>query len=273
MRNKIIGIAALAAVLCSSVVFGAERTRGPVPLPVHSFEIGPEIAYMEYREPDVMRQDGFMYGLKASYTYRDEVMFRIEGRSSYSEMDYKNSGEMNNLNNYVFEARGLVGYDIPLTRTSLMTPYIGFGYRWLYDDSGGHVSTTGAYGYDRESNYYYTPLGIETYSDLGNGWSWGMTAEFDYFWEGRQYSYLSDASPVYYSDADNKQNDGYGLRGSVRLQKKGDTVSFVFEPFVRYWEIDKSDYDYVLYGGVPNSAVYEPKNETIEIGALFMVLF
>lgn len=241
-------------------------------LPKHSFEIGPEIAYMKYKEPDVMQQDGPMYGVVASYTYHDRIMVGIDARLSYSEMDYENSGTINDINNYIFETRGLIGYDIPRSNT-IITPYIGLAYRWLYDDKGGSVSSTGAAGLDRESNYYYSPIGIKTYSEIGNGWSLGITAEFDYFWGGEQNSYLSDVSPTYYSDASNTQNDGYGVRGSIRFQKKWEISSFVFEPFIRYWEIDKSEYDYVLHGGVPNTAVYEPKNHTIEIGAMFLFYF
>ena len=275
MRKAIIGIIALAMVLLSSTGFAQQKTnQQKFELPIHSFEIGPEISHIEYKEPGVMKEDGIMYGIGAAYTYRiNATMFRVEGKYSYGQVDYQNSGTIDGIDDYMFEFRGLFGFDYRISDKSIITPYIGFGYRYLNDDTGGKISSTGASGYERESNYYYSPIGVKTLSDMGNGWSWGITAEFDYFWGGRQYSYLSDVSAVAYSDADNTQNDGYGLRGSVRVQGKGDTVSFVVEPFIRYWEIERSEYDYVLYKGVPNTAVVEPENESTEIGVMFMVLF
>src|SRR5512137_1744460 len=44
-------------------------------LPVHSFDIGLEAFYREYKEPDVMNEKGMMYGVGLAYTYHDKVMF------------------------------------------------------------------------------------------------------------------------------------------------------------------------------------------------------
>lgn len=244
-----------------------------VELKEESFKIGPEISYIEYKEPGVMKEDGVMSGINASYAYHHDLMLKVEARYSYGQVDYKNSGTVDNIDNYIFEMRFLAGYDFSITRSFIITPYIGFGYRWLYDDGGGRVSSTGAYCYDRESQYYYSPIGIETYTEFGNGWSWRIQAEFDYFWEGKQKSYLSDVHPVLYSDAENKQKDGYGLKASVMFQKKVDRVSYTIAPFIRYWDIDKSELDYVTWNGVPNVSVYEPDNESTEAGIMFAVVF
>jgi hypothetical protein len=35
----------------------------------HSWTLGPQISYIEYNEPDVMKERGLMYGVAGSYTY------------------------------------------------------------------------------------------------------------------------------------------------------------------------------------------------------------
>lgn len=239
----------------------------------HTWEIGPEVSHIEYKEPGVMKEEGIMYGIHASYTYHHNLMLKAEIGYSYGYVDYKNSGEIDNIENYLLEMRVLAGYDFSIDESSIITPYIGFGYRQLYDNGGGKVSSTGANFYDRKSQYYYIPIGIETFSDISNGWFFGITAEFDYFWEGKQTSYLSDVDSVLYSDAENKQKDGHGFRGSLKFQKKGEKVSCIIEPFIRYWKIDKSELDYVTWNGVANTSCWEPENESTQVGIILTAVF
>ena len=237
----------------------------------HTFEIGPEISYRTYKEPDVMKEKGMMYGLVSSYTYHSKIMLKAEGRASLGWVDYSNSGKIDNIEDFLLELRGLVGYDFFISN-SCITPFIGIGYRYLDDDSSGEVSTTGALGYDRESNYIYSPIGISFITGLWNGWSFGATGEFDYFWWGEQKSYLSDAIPGY-NDISNRQKKGYGLRGSIIFQERFRNIDFKAEPFIRYWNIKKSETETLTYYGMPIGTAWEPKNNSTEIGIMLGVRF
>jgi hypothetical protein len=108
-----------------------------------------------------MEQKGMMYGIGAAYSYHNKTMFKADAKFSYGQVDYQNSGTINNINDYIFEIRAVSGYDFKLTDSLVLTPYIGIGYRYLRDDMAGRISSTGAAGYLRESNYYYSPIGIE----------------------------------------------------------------------------------------------------------------
>ena len=239
----------------------------------HTWEIGPEISHIRYEEPSLnVEENGIMYGIGASYAYHNGVMLKGEIGYSYGYVDYKNSGETDNIEDYLFEMRVLAGYDFSIYESSIITPYIGFGYRWLYDDWGGMTTSTGANGYDRESQYYYIPIGIETLSDISNGWFFGITAEFDYFLEGRQTSYLSNADPGY-NDIENKQKDGHGFRGSLKFQKKGERIGYIIEPFVRYWKIDKSEVENIYYNGALWGYGWEPENKSTQFGIIFTAVF
>lgn len=238
----------------------------------HTWEIGPEISFIEYQEPGVMKEEGSMLGVGAAYTFHDGVMFNVSGKISYGQMDYKNSGTVNNIDNNMFEIRAVGGYDFIISNSFMITPFIGFGYRFLEDDGAGKISSTGHVGYLRESNYFYSPIGIRTISVLDNGWLFGAVLEYDYLWKGRQESYLSDIN-MGYNDIENSQDGGYGLRGSITLKKQTDLMFFALEPFIRYWNIDKSDIEYQTYYGRVTGIVWEPKNKSTEIGIKFAIGF
>ena len=241
----------------------------------HTWEIGPETSYIEYKEPDVMSSKGTMFGIGAVYTYRNGVMIKVAGRYSYGQMDYESqgTGTLNNIDDHIFEIRTLGGYDFKISSSLTMTPFIGFGYRYLKDDSAGRISSTGDKGYLRESNYYYSPIGIEAVNVFNNGWSAGVILEYDYFWKGMQKTYWSDVRAGY-NDIENNQNSGYGVRGSIIIKKQTDRIFYAIEPFIRYWNIDKSDVHNVTYfGSYTGVVVWEPKNESTEIGVKFMIGF
>ncbi len=232
----------------------------------NTWESGVEISHIKYEEPGVnMKEQGIMWGLGGSFTHRDNWMLKAEGNFSFGLVDYSSpSGKMDSIHDYMLEVRGLAGYDFPMLKATVLTPYIGFGYRYLNDDTSGMTTSTGSSGYERESNYYYSPIGVETVTELENGWSLGATIEYDYFWKGIQKSHLSDIDSGL-SDQKNDQKSGYGLRGSIKFQNN----RYVIEPFIKYWDIDKSEVQDVAYHGTYVGYVYEPKNNSTEIGIKF----
>jgi hypothetical protein len=239
----------------------------------HRFEIGPEWSYIKYEEPGVMEQKGLMYGISGAYSYHNNIMLGVDAKLSYGQVDYKNSGTINNIDDLMFEIRAVGGYDFKLTDSLILTPYIGIAYRYLRDDSGGRISSTGAAGYLRESNYYYSPIGITLTNDLRNSWAIGFAVEYDLFWKGIQKSYLSDVDPRA-NNPENNQNSGYGVKGSIIVKKSTGRVTLLFEPFIRYWNIAESDKQKITLSGVDTGWVlYEPKNNSTEIGLKFSVGF
>ncbi|MBI5575701.1 MAG: hypothetical protein HY896_04985 [Deltaproteobacteria bacterium] len=231
----------------------------------HSFELGAEISHRNYREPGVMRDKGWMYGFNGSYAYHDRKMLKFEGIANFGEVDYSGSysdGTPVNLYgipDYMLEARGLIGYDFPVWKTTVLTYFAGIGYRYLNDDSHAFVG-----GYKREANYFYSPVGFTLMTNLGNDWSVGETAELDIFWRGEQKSYLSNASPDL-PDVSNSQHDGYGMRGSVSVEKKLSRISLKGTAFIRYWHIKDSDNEIREISGV-TYRLWEPKNTSTEVG-------
>jgi len=239
----------------------------------HNGELSLGFSYITYEEPDLnVEEKGPMFGIAGSYTYHNKLMFKLEGVGSFGSLDYSSpSGDLDDISNYMLEGRVLVGYDFHFSNSFMLTPYVGFGYRYLNDDSSGEITSRGAVGYERESNYYYSPVGLMGWAKLGQGWVMKITAEYDYFWEGKQKTHLEDAlsrAPT----LENKQEDGYGLRGSVKFQKNYGSTSFAIEPFIRYWKIDDSEMEFFYVAGRPMVG-YEPKNNSTEVGILFSFVF
>ena len=256
------------------------------------FDLGTEISHIRYAEPNFMKDKGYMYGVFGAVTYRTETaqqitswrdffsganplnVFRLEGKFSYGTVDYESegTGTLDDIPDYMLEFRGLTGFDafpIPALR---LTPYIGFGYRYLNDDSGGETTSTGHFGYERESNYFYLPVGLEAFMKNKAGWGLGITVEYDVFLDGEQKSHLGDAVAGL-NTVKNDQNSGYGIRGSLKLVKETQKVSFYLEPFIRYWKIDDSEISTVTYSGVIVGYGKEPENNSTEYGVKFGLQF
>ncbi len=261
----------IAVMVVGVVLVGVVRSYA-ITLPRNSVELGLESYYHRYKEPGVMRNQGFMNGLQAAYSYHDALMFKGEMRAAFGLVDYKNSGTMDDLKDFNFELRGMGGYDFQVSERFILTPYFGLGYRYLNDDSSGKLTSTGAAGYDRESNYVYSPLGLDALFAMDERWSLGGTLEYDAFWWGRQISHLEDANRGF-DAVSNTQKKGYGFRSSVRLQMKGEGLDFVIEPFIRYWYVKKSNNSSVTYNGVIIGYGYEPKNNTTEYGVKISVRY
>ena len=236
------------------------------------YEIGPELYSFKYEEPGYMTEEGIFYGVALSATYREwipespeqalsdsKMMVRAEGRFAFGEVDYDGRTwggtplTIKNNDDFTLEGRLLLGPEW-LGGNMLHTLCAGIGYRYLNDDLGSGEPG----GYERESNYYYVPIGYEIDTDLQAGWSLAGGIEYDYFLWGLQRSH------IFPTIIENEQNSGYGYRASIKLQKKSKGVNLVIEPFFRYWDIDDSEIEY---------GVLEPANETTEYGIQLIWMF
>jgi hypothetical protein len=242
------------------------------PIQRHSAGVGFEISNMYYDEPEYMRNKGFMYGVYGDYTFRsNHFMFKLDGRFSLGNIDYWSSetGIVDGQRDYNFETRSSVGYDIrTASRKAIFTPFIGFGYRYLFDG----LSASGYGGYDRTQHYLYTPLGMETMFPIGTNWKFGLTGEYDLFWQGWNYSDLKDSGlgldrVLFY------QRDGLGTRYSIKTIRRFGKIDFAMEPYFRYWNIDESDFGFGkkrtdVSGNPDYISIYyvEPHNTTTEWG-------
>lgn len=251
----------------------------------HEFEINGEVSHITYKEPGVRGEKGLMKGVVLAYTFRGRLpidvkngTLRMESSYSWGQVDYDGvlvtdpsiPHSVKNVDDCILEFRVLVGNDFLISETTNLTPYIGFGYRYLSNNGSSDPA-----GYDREENYFYIPIGFDLVRSFQHGWLVGIKAEYDAFCAGWQESHLSDIHPGL-GDYTQKQKRGYGIRGSLRFQKKSRIVDFILEPFIRYWNIQESEWVPLLWYGEPHPEVpgwAEPKNRTTELGCKLALVF
>lgn len=195
---------------------------------------------------------------------QNDRFIRGDLRYAFGTVDYysNDTGSASGEPDWYIEGRALFGKDWEINN-AVLSPYTGLGYRYLFNDGRGTscVGSTCYFGYRRESNYIYLPVGIIHRRAMTGPARLESTLEYDFLLSGVQVSRLSDGGAGY-SDVTNNQNSGYGLRLSVMYQKSNWTIG----PYLNYWNIGESDIAVVYRYGVPDSLGVEPKNNTVELG-------
>ncbi|MEE2745722.1 MAG: hypothetical protein VX617_02450 [Pseudomonadota bacterium] len=177
------------------------------------------------------------------------ILYTAEATKGW--VKYNGSGTLDK-NYYKLRGEAYLGLGI-----NQITPIVGLGYRYLYDDSGGKTSSTGALSYDRQSEYIYLPAGLLINVDGGVSFK----GQFNYLINGSQTSYLSDIDG--FSDVKNNQSSGWGIDVSLNY-KISDKITLY--SFYRYWDIKKSDIGTGTFEGILIFNAFEPENTTSETG-------
>jgi len=238
-------------------------------------ELEAHVGHYRYQENVVSDDEEFMHlsgfrggiGGIATQTFEHGIFLTGDARFTYGQNTYVGSGTHDGEDDFVWDVRGLVGKDFVIGDESglaggrfTIAPYVGVGYRNLFNDGRG-LTSTGAAGYRRMSEYLYLPVGVTPRFRLDAETRLASNLEFDYILRGTQTSYLSDFTPIY-PDIENTQHGGYGLRGDLMLEKANWSIG----PYVQYWNVPQSSIDvfYDTLGG--GHAGDEPHNYTLEYG-------
>ncbi len=230
-----------------------------------------------YEEPSLnVSTTGDKFGMNHTGTLllNSDWFLKEDVRFAYGQVDYAGSGIQSGAPDWYGEVRGLLGRDVQVSSV-VLSPYIGFGYRYLFNDLRGY-SSTGSAGYRRESNYYYLPLGVTHRMEMQDQAVLSTTLEFDYLLWGEQLTRLSDLighnGVISASDTSNRQHSGYGLRLNMMYEMD----DWGFGPFIHYWNIADSEVTYQVmtdcaWAGF--GSLREPKNQTTEYGIRLMFRF
>jgi hypothetical protein len=226
-------------------------------------DLGLSLSSYKYEEPGVMSLEGAKLGLDLHVTnaWQSDTFLRGDLRSAFGSVDYNSNGtgSASGAPDWYLEARVLVGTDWSM-EYSVFSPYVGLGYRYLFNDGRG-ISSSGAAGYRRESNYVYLPIGIDHRAALNDQSKLVYTLEYDHLLAGKQISRLSDTGLL--KDVTNTQNSGFGLKLSVIYENDNGAIG----PYAHYWNIDQSNTAPLYYlNGVLYGTGVEPKNNTVEFG-------
>jgi len=279
---KKIKLLLLSSLLGASATVFAQTT--PPDLKTNSInEIGLTVSSYKYTEPNLTDLAGtamsvtmkaINYGVEYQGTLALEQDWYLLGEADYNNgsVNYSGSGTINNIPQFYYNFKGAVGHDFAFD-DFVLSPYLGYGYRFLSQSGGGMTSSTGSGFYDRQSTYNYIPIGLIHRMAVNNKKATLVTTfEYDYLISGNQYSGLSSVNGirngVTYAgipNANNSQNSGYGLNLSVMYKED----SWGVGPYMKYWNIGQSNTVYGNFtrnGVAYTGGVYEPANNTIEYG-------
>jgi len=274
-------------------------------LPPWDICVGYAILHHSYEEPGMMQEKGWFSPFN-NFGGNIEASVRRFYNGNLGSLDLLLGGgyvkydgmtqngqplQIRNIPDVFLESRFAFGRLFYFSPNTYAVPFGGAGVRYWIDDLSKHKG-----GYERRSLYVYSPIGIELWHrpEASISTRLGAKIEYDLFWEGRQFSKLSDLNRTYrvwtdtgitIHDAINHQDEGYGLRASmtwVTLISERRTVELTF--FVRSWQIAASDVVEVPYKiEIPQSGfkpplidegtllVYEPKNNTLDYGIFISV--
>jgi hypothetical protein len=217
----------------------------------------------QYQEPGLVSLKGSKIGLDilATQAWQSGLFIRGDLRYAFGAVDYNSNGtgSASGEPDWYIETRGLVGKDW-WVKGMVLSPYTGLGYRFLFNDGRG-VTSTGASGYRRESNYFYIPLGISDRLRITEQSNLETQLEYDYLMSGRQITRLTDTG-LGFSNVTNNQHTGYGLKLSVMYQKN----NWAIGNYLHYWNIGQSDSTILYRNGTFYGTAWEPKNNTVEFG-------
>ena len=176
--------------------------------------------------------------------------------------DSNGSGYANSEDNLIL----MIDNSINHCRNAALCASLGYAYRYLDNDAGRSVTSTGNTGYERENFLHLIPIGISYRSELIPHRFSSELLRFKYYYmlDGWQISHFS-----YYSGCDtdlkNKQKSGFGLETSLRLYSLD--RKWFYGANIQYWKIDESDVVALPCFGADNLGS-EPDNTTLMIGLI-----
>jgi hypothetical protein len=224
------------------------------------------------------KNDGIMWGSTGSYTYRENMVFaKLDARFDSGKLDrkFRTTPEVrsNDQRAMTFEGRGLVGWDDAFNSADVFrfTPYIGLGWRtFSIKAKNKTVNATTFLAPNEFSSLVYIPVGMEAKVPFQDGWMMGMTAEVDPIFNAvhkMTYRNFAGTPRIKFTP-----KNGFGLRGSVSVEKDFDTMAIGLEPFVRFWDIKSSKGRFMNVNGVTTVAKLG-KERTTEWGAKLFFKF
>jgi hypothetical protein len=241
------------------------------------FEIGTELVDYRYRERAdgsvIVRDKGTMGKLRASYveTIGATSFLRAIYDVGSGKIDYRadDGTRLDNVEQTVGQLELHIGKDFALGRATL-TAFTGIGGRALLDESGGRVSSSGTFGYDRTISYAFLPLGISATLPAGAS-RLLLSGQFNQVLRGTAESELSDAG----AELPNLKlplRGGHGFEASGLVAFGFGRREIRFGPVLRHWRLERSR-SRTFTEPEGSITFFEPASRTTELSVRLSLAF
>jgi hypothetical protein len=231
------------------------------------FAINAEGYYYEFDEPGFDRQSGPYGTVGGSYTgYYFDTFWTADLRFGAGVTDFTSSasGTINNIWDYSSELRLIATRDIELSSDIILQPSLGLGYRVLYDNAGGAISSNGSIAINRLTQYLYWPVGIG-FSFPAGSVTFKPSFEYDFLIDGNVTAYTAGLGGID-NNLSNDLNSGSGFRVKLDTEVQTTNGKLTFGPFLHYWSVRVSDLAPINAGGQTVADAFEPISHTWEAG-------
>lgn len=221
----------------------------------------------EYEEPDVMSQEGQLFGLGGAYTWRNNAthvrldLAYLTGDTDYDGQTWSGIPATSTADDDIYLLQARIGENIGSVERPII-PFAGIGHRmWRQDlkdgrDAGGNR----VLGYERGHDYTYFTAGVIFGGDTPSA-SWRLGGEVQPLLSGEARADLPNHGSQRLS-----MDSGYGLQLHARIQTAiSDRVNLFGETYWQRWDISRSERKEVA----PDVIVVEPENTTDTYGVRF----
>ena len=242
----------------------------------NSYRFGVEGYQDNYLEDSVKLSEHARFaGITADYIHSANGYFTsVQLRTAYGKDNYKSiSGVIRNIPQYEGELRVISGVNLPIPEVGgvkEVSPYVGLGVRYFYDNSKGFRTNTGALAYDRRITQFYIPIGANWQFTHGD-FVFSPNLEMDVLFYGHVNSRFRNFDPTA-KNLENIQKRGLGARGELMIGQKYEDFSWQIGPYFRYWKVADSDTDTIPTGASAGTYL-EPENKRLQTGAKLQVQF
>jgi hypothetical protein len=231
------------------------------------FSINAEGYYYEFDEPGIDRQSGPYGRVGASYTgkYLDTFWtadLRLGGGTT--NFSSNGSGTISGIPEYSSELRLLATRDFAISPTIIVQPFMGLGYRVLFDNAAGDTTSGGLAAVDRVTQYLYWPVGLGFSFPYGSV-TFKPSFEYDFLIDGDVISYTAGVGGIT-NNLNNNLSSGSGYRIHLDTEVQTTNGKLTFGPFLRYWSLRVSDLSPIDAAGQTVAFGFEPISHTWEAG-------
>lgn len=186
-----------------------------------------------------------------------------DAKTKYDGTTQSGSPVKDNTRNNFLTLETDIEFNIELTSSFILTPYIGIGYRYWY--RGGSEKPDYA-PYSEDYSWYYVPIGIKPIIKIGKNVIWDFDIVVKIMFNGKIRVNMTDTHPLYNSPkADLGNKPGFKIGTSLNFKMARDII-FVLNPYYEYSAIKKSNTFIITYNSNPYAYGYEPSSTTYQYG-------
>ncbi|MGA2526910.1 MAG: outer membrane beta-barrel protein [Smithellaceae bacterium] len=243
-----------------------------------AIKLGLTYFYFDYKEDLVMpaksTEYGWLPGVYLDYTFKKKSSIYAKVFLSYAAADITYDGasqpsgtplKYTNESARMLKFEANIGYAIPIGKSFLLIPYLGYGYQYWQRGDPGYID--GTFTYEEFYQWNYIPVGIKADYNITEKLNIAASVAANFMVYGTATAYLSKTAGGYFGpDMSFTLGNRIGFYAEIPVTYKfTNNIGISVTPWYEYRSFAASDVN--QYG------FYEPSSTANEYGVNVGVLF